>query len=76
MSFEYVSVEEAIAKPGLRMVVVGGIPSPWSEAAKGAFAVKGIDWVATRLVYDELPHLFAGPSVLALVDHLAVGMVQ
>ena len=53
MSFEYVSVEEAIAKPGLRMVVVGGIPSPWSEAAKGIFAIKKIDWTATRLVYDD-----------------------
>lgn len=53
MSFEYVSVEEAIAAPGLRMVVVGGIPSPWSEAAKGIFAIKKIDWTATRLVYDD-----------------------
>ncbi len=53
MSFEYVSVEEAIAKPGLRMVVVGGIPSPWSEAAKGIFAIKNIGWTATRLVYDD-----------------------
>lgn len=51
--FEYVSVEEAISKPGLRMVVVGGIPSPWSEAAKGIFAVKGIEWTATRLTYDD-----------------------
>jgi len=51
--FEYVSVQEAIAKPGLRMVVVGGIPSPWSEAAKGIFAIKKIDWTATRLVYDD-----------------------
>ncbi|MBV1858588.1 MAG: glutathione S-transferase family protein [Nannocystaceae bacterium] len=53
MSFEYVSVEEAIAKPGLRMVVVGGVPSPWSEAAKGLFAIKNIDWTATRLARDE-----------------------
>lgn len=35
------------------MVVVGGIPSPWSEAAKGIFAVKKIEWTATRLVYDD-----------------------
>ncbi len=53
MPFEYVSVEEAIVKPGLRMVVVGGIPSPWSEAAKGVFAIKKIDWTATRLTYDD-----------------------
>jgi glutathione S-transferase len=53
VTFRFVSVEEAIAHPGLRMVVVGGLPSPWSEAAKGIFAVKEIDWVATRLAYDD-----------------------
>jgi hypothetical protein len=35
MSFQYISVEEAIKRGGLRMVVVGGVPSPWGEAAKG-----------------------------------------
>lgn len=35
------------------MVVVGGTPSPWGEAAKGVFHVKSIPWVATRLVYDQ-----------------------
>jgi hypothetical protein len=43
MSFEYVSVEEAIKRRGLRMVVVGDVPSPWGEAAKGFLHIKGID---------------------------------
>jgi glutathione S-transferase len=55
MSFSYVGVEDAIARDGLRMVVVGGVPSPWGEAAKGIFHIKGIDWVAVRLVYDHEP---------------------
>jgi glutathione S-transferase len=55
MPFEYVSVDEAIARRGLRMVVVGGVPSPWGEAAKGIFHIKGIDWVAVRLAYDSEP---------------------
>jgi glutathione S-transferase len=55
MAFEYVSVEEAMKRRGLRMVVVGGIPSPWGEAAKGILHVKGIDWAAVRLVYDSEP---------------------
>src|SRR5450755_1438317 len=55
MSFSYVGVEDAIARDGLRMVVVGGVPSPWGEAAKGIFHIKGIDWVAVRLVYDSEP---------------------
>ena len=53
MSFEYLSVTEAIARPGLRMVVVGNVPSPWGEAAKGILHVKRIEWVAVRLVYDD-----------------------
>jgi len=53
MSFEYVSVEEAMALPGLRMVVVGKVPSPWGEAAKNIFHLKRIDFAAVRLVYDS-----------------------
>lgn len=53
MGAAYVSAEEAIARPGLRMVVVSQIPSPWSEAAKGIFHVKGIPWTAVRLAYDS-----------------------
>lgn len=53
MTFEYVSVEEAIERRGLRMVVVGDVPSPWGEAAKGILHIKGIAWVAVRLAYDS-----------------------
>ena len=53
MPFEYISTEEAIASDGLRMVVVGNVPSPWGEAAKGIFHIKNIPWKAVRLVYDS-----------------------
>jgi glutathione S-transferase len=53
MGFQYVSVEEAIRRPGLRMVVLAKVPSPWGEAAKGIFHVKKLDWAAVRLVYDD-----------------------
>ncbi len=53
VAFSYVSVEEAIDRDGLRMVVVGGVPSPWGEAAKGILHLKGLDWVAVKLVYDS-----------------------
>ncbi|MBS0365378.1 MAG: glutathione S-transferase family protein [Proteobacteria bacterium] len=49
MTFRYVTVEEAMAAPGLRMVVVGAVPSPWGEAAKGIFHLKQLDWLAVRL---------------------------
>jgi glutathione S-transferase len=53
MPVQYVSVEEAVGRRGLRMVVVGGVPSPWGEAAKGILHLKGIEWAAVRLVYDN-----------------------
>jgi glutathione S-transferase len=53
--FEYVSLEEAIKRSGVRMVVVGDLPSPWGEAAKGILHIKGIEWVAVRLTYDSEP---------------------
>jgi glutathione S-transferase len=53
MTFPYISVEDAIKRPGLRMVVVGDVPSPWGEAAKGLLHIKRIEWAAVRLVYDS-----------------------
>lgn len=53
MTFAYVSVEDAMKRGGLRMVVVGGVPSPWGEAAKGILHIKRIEWAAVRLAYDS-----------------------
>jgi glutathione S-transferase len=53
MPVTYLSTEQAIARPGLRMVVVGNVPSPWGEAAKGIFHIKRLDWAAVRLAYDD-----------------------
>ncbi len=53
MPFEYLAVDDAIAARGLRMVVVGAVPSPWGEGAKGVLHVKGVPWSAVRLVYDD-----------------------
>src|SRR6516225_5741592 len=55
MTFQYLSVDEAIARRGVRMGVVGNVPSPWGEAAKGILHIKGIEWAAVRLVYDSEP---------------------
>jgi glutathione S-transferase len=53
MTFQYVALDDAMKRGGLRMVVVGQVPSPWGEAAKGILHIKGIDWVAVRLAYDS-----------------------
>ncbi|GAC1651673.1 MAG: hypothetical protein NVS9B15_12000 [Acidobacteriaceae bacterium] len=55
MTFEYVGGDDANERGGRRMVVVGNVPSPWGEAAKGIFHIKEIDWVGVRLVYDSEP---------------------
>jgi hypothetical protein len=55
VTFQYVSVDEAIKRSGVRIVVLGGVPSPWGEAAKGILHVKNIEWAAVRLVYDSEP---------------------
>jgi glutathione S-transferase len=44
--FEYKTVEEIKAHPGLRIVLVRGWPSPWGQAAKTIFEIKGLDYVA------------------------------
>ncbi len=37
------SITEAREMAGLRMACLRGVPSPWTEAAKGIFHVKGLD---------------------------------
>src|SRR5262245_18439047 len=53
MPVTYISTEQAIARPALRMVVVGNVPTPWGEAAKGIFHIKRLDWAAVRLAHDD-----------------------
>ena len=42
---KYLSVAEAIAAPGLRLVLTAGLPGPWGEAAKSILAYKGLAYV-------------------------------
>jgi glutathione S-transferase len=43
---QYLSVEEGVARPGLRLVLTRGVPGPWGELAKAIFHVKGLAWAA------------------------------
>ena len=51
-TLEFVDVATARSAPGVRLVVSGLVPSPWSEAAKGLFKVAGIPVVAVRRMRD------------------------
>lgn len=59
---EFVSVEEAKQRSGLRVVMVGMVPSPWGEAAKGILYHKKIPYVAARLTAE-------GPAVKEWTGH-------
>jgi glutathione S-transferase len=45
---EYVDVATARSAPGVRIVVSGLVPSPWSEAAKGLFRVAHVPVLVVR----------------------------
>ncbi len=49
---EFVDLETARARDGVRIVVAGSVPSPWSEATKGLFRLAGIPVVAVRRSRD------------------------
>ena len=42
----YISVQEARERSGLRLVLSAGVPGPWSEAAKALVNYKKLPWVA------------------------------
>ena len=45
---EFVELPQAREMTGVRLVVVGAVPSPWSEAAKGLFLLAKVPVVAVR----------------------------
>ncbi len=45
---EYLSIEEARQRSGLRLVLTAGVPGPWGEAAKAVLQAKGIAFEPVR----------------------------
>jgi len=50
---QYRSFEEIVGHPGLRIVLVKDFPSPWGQAAKTIFEIKGLDYVAAPWLAGE-----------------------
>jgi glutathione S-transferase len=48
LAMRFVELEEARAAPGLRVVIAGGVPSPWSQGALGLFAMRGVRPLVVR----------------------------
>ncbi|MDX1734858.1 MAG: hypothetical protein R3228_10840 [Halioglobus sp.] len=42
---DYISVQEAVTAPGLRLVLTAGVPGPWGESAKAILDYKGIGFL-------------------------------
>jgi glutathione S-transferase len=51
-TLEFVEVATARSAPGVKLVVSGLVPSPWSEAAKGIFKLAEIPVFAVRRMRD------------------------
>jgi hypothetical protein len=47
------SFKEIVDHPGLRIVLVKGMPSPWGQAAKTIFEIKGLDYAAAPWIGGE-----------------------
>jgi glutathione S-transferase len=47
-AIDHVDVATARSAPGVRIVVSGLVPSPWSEAAKGVFRIANVPVLAVR----------------------------
>ena len=50
---QYRTFKEIIDQPGLRIVLVKGTPSPWGQAAKTIFEIKGLDYIAAPWLPGE-----------------------
>jgi glutathione S-transferase len=50
---DYVEVEQARTMPGLRLALTGGVPGPWSEAAKAIFNLRQVPFQAVLQMGGE-----------------------
>jgi hypothetical protein len=57
---EYLTVEEARKRPGLRLALTRGVPGPWSEAAKAMFKLRNVSFLPVEQI--------AGADNTALVE--------
>ena len=53
LMIDYRPLDEVIHAKGLRIVLVAGFPSPWSQAAKAIFELKGLSYIAAPQALGE-----------------------
>lgn len=50
-----IPISQARDLPGLRLVTIRGVPSPWSQAARAIFRVKGLEYTWVHRAPDDPP---------------------
>ncbi|MGE0622969.1 MAG: hypothetical protein AB7I04_06775 [Pseudomonadales bacterium] len=68
----FVSIAEARAARGLRLLCIRHVPSPWTEAAKGIFHVKGLSCTYAAQAKADVPDAisdWAGDSSVPVVAY-------
>lgn len=50
---EAISIREARTRGGLRLVLLAGLPSPWSQAAKSLFEIERVPYVPVHKASDD-----------------------
>jgi glutathione S-transferase len=53
---ESTNIAKARELPGLRVILLKGLPSPWSQAARGILHIKNIDYVLVHPDKDDPPN--------------------
>jgi glutathione S-transferase len=52
---DWVGIRQARDLPGLRLVLLRGFPSPWSQAARGIFELKKIPFIKVQRTTEDSP---------------------
>jgi glutathione S-transferase len=50
---DWITLEEARNRPGLRLVLTAGVPGPWGESAKNLLHAKGLDYARAPQIPGE-----------------------
>ena len=55
MSGEWIGIREARGRPGLRLVLLRGLPSPWSLAARAIFELERVAFTKVQRTPEDPP---------------------
>ena len=51
---EYLTIEQARERQGLRLVLSRGVPGPWGEAAKALFRLRNVEFTPVAQIAGDV----------------------